>query len=476
MIVGSEILEDGTLIISYYDQSGKIKVLQKRLPQSELFNWVESKNPTGFKNWDGKHIIRKTEKGQYVSQFRIEEIMRQLLSGSEVEEIFELNFPKKTFIDIEIRLETDEFPDPAKALMPVGLITFVSDDNVSYVLSIMDNEEYPNGLGSEEISKMELEVNEYFRKIEPLKEKGKDDSYLFQQDFKIKHKYFKTEEEMLSFFFHQLVPKFSFVTGWNFTGFDWKYLMNRAKRLKIEAMKNMPSRSVFSKNMIPKHLGILDYMEVFQTTRPYKVVENYKLDYISKLVLNSNKLKHGYSSFFEFQKDAYLYTLYNVIDTLLVKLIEQKLSILDVAFSMSWVARVDINKVYSPVYITEVLICREFLDQGVRMMKLPWDSAEKAEETYTGAFVKEPIPGYYNYVSCYDFKSMYPNIQMQFNISPDSYLGKKDEIKLKGDEITTKNNTCFDGKKDSSVRKILTRLYDERVNTQNEIKKLKSKK
>ena len=54
MIVGSEILEDGTLLISYYDENGKIKVLQKRLPQSELFNWVESKNATGFKNWDGK--------------------------------------------------------------------------------------------------------------------------------------------------------------------------------------------------------------------------------------------------------------------------------------------------------------------------------------------------------------------------------------------------------------------------------------
>lgn len=476
MIVGSEILEDGTLLISYYDESGKIKVLRKKLPQSELFNWVESKNPTGFKNWDGKHITRKTEKGQYVSQFRIEEIMRQILSGSEIEEIFELNFPKKTFIDIEIKLENDEFPDPAKALMPVGLITFVGDDNVAYVLSIMDNDEFPNGLGQAEITRMELEVNEYFKKIEPLKEKGRDDSYLFQQDFKIRHKYFKTEEDMLSFFFHQLVPKFSFVTGWNFTGFDWKYLMNRAKRIKVDAMLNMPSKSCFSKNMIPKHLGILDYMEVFETTRPYKVVENLKLDYISKLVLNSNKLKHGYSSFFEFQKDTYLYTIYNVIDTLLVKLIEQKLSILDVAFSMSWVARVDINKVYSPVYITEVLICREFLDQGVRMMKLPWTSGETEDATYAGAFVKEPIPGYYNYVTCYDFKSMYPNIQMQFNISPDSYLGKRGEVKLSGDEISTKNDTYFSSKKDSSVRKILTRLYDERVNTQDQIKKLKTQK
>jgi DNA polymerase elongation subunit (family B) len=109
-------------------------------------------------------------------------------------------------------------------------------------------------------------------------------------------------------------------------------------------------------------------------------------------------------------------------------------------------------------------------------MKLPWGSEQPEDATYAGAFVKEPIPGYYNYVTCYDFKSMYPNIQMQFNISPDSYLGKRGEIKLMGDEISTKNDTYFSAKKDSSVRKILTRLYDERVNTQDQVKKLKAQK
>lgn len=476
MIIGSEILEDGTLLISYYDKSGKIKVISKRLDQSELFNWVESKTPTQYKNWNGVPITKKSEKGQYVNQFRIEEIVRQVFSHEQIEEIYDLNFPKKLFLDIEIKLDDDSFPDPAHAKMPVGLISFCGDDNVVYVLSIMDNDEFPNGLTDEKIDLMNLELVEYFKAINPIIDDKRDDSYLFQQPFKIKHKYFKSEVEMLSFFFHQLVPKFSFITGWNFTGFDWKYLMNRAKRIKVDPTKNLPSATTFSKNHIPKHLGILDYMEVFEKTRPYKVVENYKLDYISKLVLNAHKLKHNYSTFFEFQKDIYLYTLYNAIDTLLVKLIEQKLSILDVAFSMSWVARVDINKVYSPVYVTELLMCREFLDQGLRLMKLPYVSDDGEEVTYSGAFVKEPIPGYYNYITCYDFKSMYPNVQIQFNISPDTFLGKKDQLKNATNEIWTKNNTVFSSKKDSVARKIQTRLYDERISTQEEIERLKNKK
>jgi DNA polymerase elongation subunit (family B) len=71
---------------------------------------------------------------------------------------------------------------------------------------------------------------------------------------------------------------------------------------------------------------------------------------------------------------------------------------------------------------------------------------------------------------------MYPNIQIQFNISPDTYLGKTDTVKKDGTEIPTKNDTMFSSKGDSVARKILTRLYDERIKTQGEIKTLKNSK
>ena len=71
---------------------------------------------------------------------------------------------------------------------------------------------------------------------------------------------------------------------------------------------------------------------------------------------------------------------------------------------------------------------------------------------------------------------MYPNIQIQFNISPDTYLGKKDKVKLKGSEIHTKNDTLFSSDTDSVARIILTRLYDERISTQGQIKSLKNSK
>ena len=474
MIIGSEVLEDGTLLISYYDAAGKIAFIRKRVLDHDLFNWVESQTATTQRNWDGRFVKKSQTGGKYVSQFRVQELIQDKLSPSELEAIYSFdNLPKKTYLDIEIKLINDSFPDPEGARMPVGLISFCNEDNVTYILSILNDDDHPNGLTQEEISRMEVEVNDYFRKIIPLKP---EDARLFQQEFKIKYKYFNSEEELMSFYFHNIVPKLSFVTGWNVTEFDWKYLMNRARNLKLDSMQNMPSRSHVSKNKIPSHLGVLDYMQVFEKLKPYKVVENYKLDHIAGLVLGANKLKHKYSTFFDFQKDTYLFTLYNVIDVVLVKLIEDKLSLLDVAYSIANVAQVEVNKVFSPVYIAEILMCREFLNKNLKMMKLPWGEGTPEDATYEGAYVMKPNPDYYNYVSCYDFSSMYPNIQIQFNISPDTYLGKKDRVKIKGGEIFTKNDTVFSSANDSVARTILTRLYDERIKTQGEIKSLKNAK
>jgi len=474
MIIGSEILSDNTLAVSYYNESGKIDFIKKRLADHELYNWVESTTPTATKNWNGKFVKKGKSDPRYINQFRIQELIQEKLTTDELETIYSFdNTPKKSYMDIEIKLTSDAFPDPDKAAMPVGLISFCNEDNTTYVLSILNDSQNPEGLSPDHIATMEKEVKEYFLSIIPHKA---SDKWLFEQDFKIKYKYFNTEAELLEFYFHKVAPMHSFLTGWNFTAFDWKYLMNRSKNLKIDSTLKFPSRTTVSRDKIPMHLGVLDYMQVFEKLKPYKVVENYKLDYIAGLVLNATKLKHGYPTFYEFQKDTYLYTKYNVIDVILVKLIEDKLSLLDVAYSIANVAQVEINKVFSPVYIAEVLMCREFLNKNLKMMKLPWGESSDTDATYEGAYVKSPVPGHYDYIACYDFSSMYPNIQIQFNISPDTYLGKIGKVKTSGNEIHTKNNTLFSNGSDSVARTILTRLYDERIKTQGEIKNLKNSK
>lgn len=436
------------LIVSHYDASGNIAFLRKKMHDSDIFNWNKTQTPSEFRNWDGAFLQKIPSK--FISRFRVEELINERFSPEEKARIYASNNPKKYYLDIEIQLLDTSFPHPEAARMPVNLITVINPNAVSYVLSTMIR------LEPEEITRMEDETNEYFKDVNK------------KEKFKIHYLYFETEEEMMKNFFFKVLPKIPFITGWNVIGFDWLYLVNRAKNIGFEPMEKMPGKLIGNARM-PTHFGLVDYMEVFQSIKPIKVVENYKLDYIANMVLGVSKLKTNYVSMFEAQKDCYNFIKYNVIDTALIKLMEDKLELLSVVFSISQVANIDINKVFSNVFLTETLMCREFLLRGQRMAN---DKRTVIEDmSYDGAYVMPPVPGHYKYVACYDFASMYPNIQIQFNISPDSYLGKGETDSK--DQIYTKNNTRFSNKKDSAARQILIRLYEERKSTKRTIKKLK---
>lgn len=450
MIISTEFNQDTCeLLVSYYDQNGQVAYIRKYIHDVDQYNWVLTPSPTEYRNWDNRFL--KKSKSKWLSRFRLEELIQERFTQEELDLIYSNQGPKKYYLDIEIQLTSNEFPHPEKAAMPVNLITFVNEDNVCFVMSTMKKYE------QEAMDKLERDTNEYFAS--------------HGQTFKVKYMYFETEEALMTTFFHKVFPKMPFFTGWNVIGFDWLYLVNRAKRLDIDPMENMESDKLIGKSKMPMHIGLLDYMEVFMNTKPYKVVENYKLDYIANLVLGTTKLHSEYATMMEAQQDVENFVLYNVIDTILVKLIEDKLGLLDVAFSISQLAQVDVSKVFSAVYITESLMCREFLSRGKRMASDKKDVAEEA--TYAGAFVAKPEPGYYRNVSCFDFASMYPNLQIQFNISPDAYLGKfNPEDQVPDETIFTKNDTIFTNKFDSAARTILSGLYQERFDTKATIKKL----
>lgn len=450
MIISTEFNQDTCeLLVSYYDSTGSVAYIRKYIHDIDQFNWVLTPTPTENRNWDNRFL--KKAKNKWLSRFRLEELIQERFTQEEKDQIYSTQGPKKYYLDIEIQLTSNEFPHPEKAAMPVNLITFVNEDNLCFVMSTMKD------LDQETIQKLETDTNGYFAS--------------HGQQFTIKYLFFQTEEALMATFFHKVFPKIPFFTGWNVIGFDWMYLVNRAKRLGIDPMENMESDKLIGKAKMPLHVGLLDYMEVFMNTKPYKVVENYKLDYIANLVLGTTKLHSEYATMMEAQKDVENFVLYNIIDTVLIKLIEDKLGLLDVAFSISQLAQVDVSKVFSAVYITETLMCREFLRRGKLMASDKKDVAEEA--TYDGAYVAKPEPGYYKNVSCFDFASMYPNLQIQFNISPDAFMGKYSPgQEIAPETIFTKNDTIFTNKFDSAARTILSGLYSERFETKAKIKVL----
>jgi len=57
-----------------------------------------------------------------------------------------------------------------------------------------------------------------------------------------------------------------------------------------------------------------------------------------------------------------------------------------------------------------------------RNIVIPPKVGAKKDDKYAGAYVKEPIPGSYDWVVSFDLNSLYPHLIMQYNISPETLV------------------------------------------------------
>jgi len=150
----------------------------------------------------------------------------------------------------------------------------------------------------------------------------------------------------------------------------------------------------------------------------------------------------------------------------LVYYIDQKLKSMEVLLTLASITRMPLYKAASPVAVTEALIARKMVDQNKRVASESYDHEAEKNGQFAGAYVKEPVTGFYEGVSAFDFASLYPSIMRQFNISPDAYkeMISKAEIPARRqnkEEIVCDSGAVYD-KKDSILKQILTDLYAQR--------------
>jgi len=138
---------------------------------------------------------------------------------------------------------------------------------------------------------------------------------------------------------------------------------------------------------------------------------------------------------------------------------------MEVLLTLANITRMPLYKAASPVAVTESLMARKLAEQGMRIGTEKKEDFEKNTQ-YAGAFVKEPITGFYEGVSAFDFASLYPSIMRQYNISPDTYIEQvyKSEVEKRREdkEVIVCDNGVVYSKEDSILRKILTDLYSQR--------------
>ncbi len=340
-------------------------------------------NVEGFKIYGNDKYIY-----QYISETYPEEELK-----------FDINKIKLTTLDIEVASENG-FPDVESAAEEVLLIT-IQDYATKRIRTW--------GLG-------------------PFNNPGKD----------VVYKQFSTEYDLLHDFINwwmieENTPEV--ITGWNIQLYDIPYLARRLDRVLGEKlMKRLSPWGLVTEDEVyisgRKHIsydvgGItqLDYLDLYKKFT-YTNQESYRLDHIANVELGQKKLDH---SEFDTFKDFYTkgwqkFVEYNILDVKLVDRLEDKMKLIELAVTMALDAKVNFVDVFFQVRMWDSIIYNYLKKRNI---VIPPKERSDKDSKYAGAYVKEPIPGMYDWVVSFDLNSLYPHLIMQYNISPETLLDER---------------------------------------------------
>lgn len=228
------------------------------------------------------------------------------------------------------------------------------------------------------------------------------------------------------------------ITGWNIEGFDIPYLINRIKRiLGDDAAKKLSPWGMVDVETITrmgkeelrvdiKGIAILDYLALYKKFT-YTKRESYSLKFIAQEELGHTKVDlpgENFNDNIDNHWDTFVH--YNVIDTVLVTELDNKLKLLELVVTMAYQAKINFSDVFSPVKMWDALIHNSLMKDKIVVPQ----RAHVGTRTIEGAYVKEPLTGFYAWIVSLDATSLYPSIMQSLNISPETFLGRIDSITM----------------------------------------------
>ena len=238
-----------------------------------------------------------------------------------------------------------------------------------------------------------------------------------------------------SFINYWMVDVPDVVTGWNIQLYDIPYICKRLNRVLGEKlMKRLSNWGLVTEGEIfitgRKHITFdiggltqLDYLNLYKKFT-YKAQESYRLDYIAEVELGQKKLDHSeFNTFKDFYTKGWQkYIEYNIVDVELVDRLEDKMKLIELALTMAYDAKVNYADVFYQVRVWDTIIYNYLKKRDI---VIPPKSKSQKNEKYAGAYVKEPIPGKYDWVVNFDLNSLYPHLIMQFNVSPETLVDER---------------------------------------------------
>ena len=447
-----------------YQNNGE-RFMRKEYFQPTLF--VSSKKKEGWTGFDGQDVAPI----EFESMFEANQWLKQNIgvSGRSIygnkkfaQQFVTQKYPrdiefKREFINVgTIDIETDYdtgFPHPNEASQRILAITYKSSKFSTY---------HVWGYGEFDTDKALISDVKYIR--------------------------CNSEEELLSKFLEfwshpDIIP--DVITGWNTRFFDIPYIVNRmAKVLGIQEIQKLSPWNMQlehrritkrgSENDVYEIPGIqtLDYMELFQKFGyTYGPQESYALNHIAYVVLGEKKLSYEESGSLKnlYKDDHQKYIDYNMKDVQLVDRLEEKMALITLALTIAYKGGVNYQDTFGVTAIWESIIYRKL---NLSKVVVPLSDNEKPYRSFAGGYVKEPQVGRHDWIVSFDLNSLYPNLIVQYNMSPETLTDNNHMndvgYYLSGQSVDSEYSVAANGSSyrkdvDGVLPQIIEEYYDERV-------------
>ena len=372
-------------------------------------------------------------------------------------------------IDIEVQSD-DGFPEPDQAKYPVTAICYKSSQLNTY---------YVWGTGDYDVSKTELELDG--AEVLYVKCAGETDLML----------------KFLNYWMHNCPD---IITGWNIRLFDIPYLIKRTENiLGKETVKKFSPFGITKYRQIAIKGRDMDAYEIYGVQQvdyydlftkfgfTYGTQASYSLDHIASTVLGEKKLsyaEHG-SLFGLYKSNHQKFIDYNIKDVQLVDKIDKQTGLMDLALVIAYKGGVNYADTFGTTGIWDSIIYRYL---SARNIAVP-PSVAKRKDSYPGGYVKEPRVGMTEWVTSFDLNSLYPNLIVQYNMSPETLLNGGGDFTIGGvdhylnneltedaramDVAVAANGSMYRKDKRGILPDIIIGLYNERKVVKTDMLKLK---
>ena len=244
-----------------------------------------------------------------------------------------------------------------------------------------------------------------------------------------------TEKELMYKFldkWEELDP--TIITGWNSEFFDIPYLYHRIANVlgKSQAVRLSPLKTVdegeFAGAKYTTIAGVnhLDYMLLFKkyitTQEP-----SYALGNVGEKYVDLGKVEYLGSLGKLFKEDVNKFIEYNVRDVEIIVALENKLKFIDLTVTVSHLCHVPYEQIYMSTALNEGAILTYLKRKNIVSPNKPTTynpSLKDIKEEYAGGYLKDPVPGLYEWVIDLDFTSLYPSIIRSLNIGIETLIGR----------------------------------------------------